>query len=167
MSLATRFWSRVKRGPGCWEWQGQARVKGYGRLQIGSRKDGSRRKVLAHRLAYELTYGPIPKDGSYHGVCVLHSCDNPICVRPSHLFLGTNHDNVLDKMKKGRHPRARPKKPARMPKEQNPNARLSEHQIKEIRKRYARGGITQAELAKEYGVVQPHISRIVREISWS
>lgn len=90
-----RFWRYVDRGGpnGCWSWIGaKCRKTGYGSLQI----DGTGRR--AHRFSYELHHGPIPD-----GMVVMHACDNPGCVNPAHLSLGTNQDNVDDKMAKGRH----------------------------------------------------------------
>lgn len=90
-----RFWAKVKRSPGqrCWLWQGGGHPFGYGQLHLG----GGSRHVLAHRYSWELAFGKVPR-GRY----VLHYCDNPKCVRPDHLFLGTQRDNVADMVQKGR-----------------------------------------------------------------
>lgn len=88
-----RFWSLVDKSGECWLWQGRTNNDGYGRLNVSKRQ-----QVYAHRYAYANIYGPIP-DGFF----VCHHCDNPRCVRPDHLFLGTNQDNVNDMVRKGRH----------------------------------------------------------------
>jgi hypothetical protein len=103
--LAERFWEKVdKRGPDeCWEWTASRNPDGYGHLRVGSLRDGTRRMRKAPRVAYELTHGPIPpSSASTHGTCVLHSCDNPGCCNPRHLFLGSQYDNIADMQAKGR-----------------------------------------------------------------
>lgn len=89
--VAERFWAKVRKTDGCWEWMGARRGKGYGQFYLNGRTQH------AHRVAWELVHGPIPP-----GMQALHRCDNPPCVRPADLFLGTNHDNVLDRHSKGR-----------------------------------------------------------------
>jgi hypothetical protein len=92
-----RIWdNKVVTETGCWEWQG-AKTKGYGMIGHGRRSDPGTRVKQVHRVAWELTYGPIPE-----GTSVLHSCDNPPCYNPTHLFLGTQADNVADMTAKGR-----------------------------------------------------------------
>ncbi len=88
--------TKYNESSGCLEWFGSKR-NGYGRMIIGSRTDGTRKSVSAHRISYELTYGEIPI-----GMEVCHKCDNPSCVNPSHLFLGTRQDNIDDRERKGR-----------------------------------------------------------------
>lgn len=92
-----RFWRKVQKGDGCWLWTGHVDAKGYGRFQVAPRQP-----VTASRFAYELTHGPIPQGEGYHGLCVMHVCDNPQCVRPDHLRLGTQKDNIRDAARKGR-----------------------------------------------------------------
>lgn len=91
------FWLKVRpRRNGCWEWTGCIHKSGYGMF-------GYNRKIhKTHRLAWIFTHGEIPKGEGYHGTCVCHKCDNPRCVNPEHLFLGSNHDNMLDRNAKGR-----------------------------------------------------------------
>lgn len=96
--LSQNFWARVDRTEECWVWNGP-RLKGnrYGLLQRHYHK------VYAHRVSWEMHFGPIP-----NGLFVLHRCDNPPCVRPDHLFLGTQTDNMADMNAKGRHARRGP-----------------------------------------------------------
>lgn len=95
MTLKDRFFTKVIKHHGadaCWEWIASKDVGGYGHLGRNGRV------VSAHRLSWEIKYGPIPA-----GMNVLHHCDNPACVRPDHLFLGTHSDNMRDMCAKGRH----------------------------------------------------------------
>ena len=97
--LRERFWAKVARGGSidCWEWQGHLTPKGYGQIYTGTYIDGRRCIKGAHRVAWELQRGDIPA-----GMQVCHICDNPSCVNPAHLFLGTQKDNMQDMSCKGR-----------------------------------------------------------------
>jgi hypothetical protein len=106
--------------------------------------------IPVHRLAWELTYGTIPG-----GLCVCHKCDNPPCVRPDHLFLGTKAENSADMVLKGRSPKG----------SRNGQARFAEAEIFAIREAYA-SGLTQVELAQMYSTSQTTISGIVRRATW-
>lgn len=107
LPIAQRFWLHLDRtvvkrpdlGP-CWEWQLGRNKDGYGRVSLGSgsRRTGNRRHLQAHRLSWELSNGDVPE-----GLNVLHRCDNPPCCNPTHLFLGTQKENMQDKVAKGRH----------------------------------------------------------------
>jgi hypothetical protein len=154
----TRFWSKVQKGTGCWEWRGgrYQPTRDYGSIKIGGR---SGRKVLTHRFSWEVAFGPIP-DGMY----VCHRCDNERCVRPAHLFLGRPIDNVRDMDRKGRANRA----PAWSvsPHRVKAHARLSEADVREIR-RLAAEGANIMFLSRIFEVSRPSIRDLLSGSSWS
>lgn len=96
--IADRFWSKVQKTDACWLWTSNVHHNGYG--QIAQSRNGATRQrwVWAHRVAWELTHGPIAD-----GLLVLHRCDTPLCVNPAHLFLGTHLENIADSVRKGRY----------------------------------------------------------------
>lgn len=147
--FAPRFWSHVNilGEDDCWLWQA-AIVKGYGKF-----KDDNRKHLASHRIAYELTYGPIPE-----GLLVCHECDTPLCCNPAHLFVGTPKDNMQDMVKKGRKGDAKGVK--------HGGAILTDEQVIEIR-RLSNAGHSGKELARQFGVGDTQIYRIVHRLRWS
>ena len=137
---------------GCWVWTGSKR-NGYGRLIVGSRTDGTRKIVSAHRLSYELTYGDIPE-----GMEVCHRCDNRCCVNPDHLFIGTHQDNMDDRERKGRN------KPPKG--ESNGRAKLSESDVLTIREK-RKSGVPFYKIAEEYGVHKKTVMDAVSGKHWA
>lgn len=148
-----RFWSKVEKTDGCWVWKGCRRSRAaYGCFIIG------KQKFQAHRISWELAHGSPP------ALCVLHRCDNVICVNPGHLFLGTRTDNNADRHAKGR---------SRGPQgTEHPASRLTPDAVRDIRARYVRGrpgipapnGITA--LARDFGVSHGIVSKIIRRRLW-
>ena len=155
-SISERFWSKVDRSGGpdaCWEWTG-AKNNGYGWFKC----DGKSRR--ASRVVWELEHGDIPG-----GLLVCHHCDNRACVNPAHLFLGTALDNNLDMIRKLRDgPRVHPERRPRG--ERHGCAKLACSDVEDIRRRYARGGISQGALAQVYSVSQSNVWKIVNGITW-
>ncbi len=143
------FWARVlKRDGDCWLWIGRLGVGGYGRV------DWRGSRIVAHRVAWELRFGPIPA-----GMKVLHVCDHPACVNPSHLFLGTQADNVADMKAKGRgNPRHG---------ELNSRPKLTWKAVEEIRSRYVPRRVPISLLAREYGVSTSAVFDVLSGRTWN
>lgn len=148
--LAERFWEKVdKRGPDdCWLWTAALNHSGYGRFAISSDH-----LVQAHRFSYELVHGPIPD-----GMNVCHSCDNPPCVNPAHLWPGTDADNSQDMARKGR-------ANFHFYGENHPRSKLTKAEALEIL-RLAALGYSGAELGRMFGICDSHARKIIRRLSW-
>jgi hypothetical protein len=159
LSDADRFWSRVKKGDWCWDWQGFKNPDGYGLFWFGDNNKA------AHRVAWILTNGEIPG-----GLFVCHHCDNPGCVRPDHLFLGTAADNNADMAKKGRAKLAALIRNLRHPGyqckgEDHPNSKLTSCDVIFIRKFY-RNGETLRSLSEKYGISRTTVHRVATGRIW-
>lgn len=164
------FNSRIDRRPrksGCWHWTGATGDSvGYGAFRAGQN-----RATATHRVAYALWNGPIPS-----GLCVCHECDNPKCVNPGHLWLGTNSDNLRDMHRKGRGvPPVAPrgdkcnfiKNPEIIPRgEFHRSAKLKRRDVIAIRKRYATGDISMAKLGAEYGINPSSAYFVISRRTW-
>jgi len=142
--LKDKFWSHVdiKLKNECWNWKKSLDINGYGKF-------GAYKK--AHRVAYKLTYGKIPK-----GKIVMHKCDNPACCNPHHLRLGTQQDNVTDMINKNRQCKG----------ENVQNSKLTKIKVDRIRKMYKSGKYSQQEIGTKFGITQSHIGRIIRHVRW-
>jgi hypothetical protein len=143
--LVVRFWRRVvvAGARDCWVWVGLTNSSGYGRI-FKSRY----RSLIAHRLSWEIKMGKIPT-----GMCVLHKCDNRLCVNPRHLFLGTRGDNAADMVRKNRTAKG----------EGHSQSKLSEKEVLEIRKRKDQSKA----LAKRFAVSIGTINEIRRRATWA
>lgn len=139
MNTPEEFWAHVVKAPGdgCWTWRGAPLGQ---RVVVRWRAGRNRNPLIAYRLAYELENGPIPV-----GLYACHNCDNPSCVRPSHIFLGTQRDNMQDAARKGR----------------IRGAVASDAQVAEARRMYA-GGQPLRVVAAEFGVSSTTVYRWVR-----
>ena len=146
-NYSDRFWEKVAivgNTAECWDWQAGHTTNGYGSFRVRGRT------LKAHRCAWELVNGPIP-----FGMQVLHHCDNPPCVNPAHLFLGTHVDNMADRTEKGRVPRG----------EDNGSARLTENNVRAIQRLYA-SGLTYETVAYNFDVVKGTVGDIIRGKNW-
>lgn len=144
-TLSERFWSKVDvRGPDeCWPWTASCFGDGHGQFGIDYSMAG------AHRVAWTLTNGPIPK-----GEWVLHKCNDPACCNPNHLYLGDHQDNVDDMVRSGVQRG-----------ERHHNAKLIEAEVLQIYELHA-AGVSQQALAIRFGVCNAHINRIVESETW-
>lgn len=158
-----RFWDKVDRSKieGCWNWTAHKTLFGYGRFSINGRL------VMAHRFSFALLNGYIPT-----GINVCHTCDNPTCVNPLHLWLGTTAENSADKIKKGRancpkgeqhHMRKYPELAKRG--SENGNSKLTDQNVRDIKTALSIGEF-QRPIAARFRVTQRVISLIKRGESW-
>jgi len=152
--LEKRFWEKVRKAGECWEFVGWRGRDGYGRIR------GFRSQMIhAHRLSWILHYGTIPDE-----LCVCHHCDNPPCVRPDHLFIGTHGDNARDREQKGRGKRVNGTNHHR--------SKLSPMDVRVIRRLYSRRdplmkrGLSSPQIAEIWDVDQTVISKIIRREIW-
>jgi hypothetical protein len=139
--LHVGFWEKVRKadGDGCWEWMGCRTSFGHG--QLGRYRPGGGQDVFyAHRVSYEFAHGPIPA-----GLCVLHNCDNPPCVNPAHLRLGTQAENVRDMKDKFR----------------SGTQKLSREQVAEMISMVV-AGVRRGDVATKFGVSTMTVGRYVR-----
>ena len=178
---------------GCMEWIAGKFPSGYGCFNAGDSNHSQR----SHRASYEHFVGPIPE-----GLMVLHNCDNPGCVRPDHLRVGTHADNTRDKNERNRNAtgdkngtRRHPEKlargdmhharlhPERMSRgethysrltpeklargEKNKASKLTEQDVIQIRSLFSAGGVTYSDLARQYGVERPSITRVIKRETWN
>lgn len=143
-TLEERFWAKVRKTDDCWTWTAGGDVDGYGAFSR------NRQPVKAHRYSWELHFGPIAD-----GLWVLHRCDNPRCVRPDHLFLGTHTENMADMKRKGRSQRG----------ERTHFAKLTDLEVAQIRAAVSRGE-RHVKLAEQYNVNRATISMIALGNTW-
>lgn len=149
-SLRSRFLGKysIDRDSGCWNWKASLAGKGYGQLKA----TGGHGQLYAHRVSYQIHFGDIPE-----GKSVLHRCDNPKCVNPDHLFIGTKKDNAQDMKSKGRH----------LYGERNGSAILSSKDVLSIKKLLSEKVLSQSRIGELFGISQIEVSRIHRGIRWA
>lgn len=147
-----RFWSKVRKSlDGCWEWTAYRDKRGYGRMGTTDPR-GRQVLIYAHRVSYEMHLERPPADRD-----VLHKCDNPSCVRPDHLFLGTQAQNNADMIAKGRH--------RSVAGEANHNAKATCDVVREMRARH-RAGESAASLGRQFGISNGNACNIVKGKAW-
>ncbi len=146
--IAARFWAKVEKGEGCWNWTASTQKGGYGQFGIRALRVSN---FKATHVALWLATGEWPPAG----VSVCHACDNPKCVRPDHLFLGTPTENMQDSSQKHRIQNGR----------RHWNARLTEAQVLEVRRLKA-DGLRNCEIVRKTGLTDRLVSRIVTGSRW-
>jgi predicted DNA-binding protein YlxM (UPF0122 family) len=149
--LEQRFWKFVNKTDTCWLWTGATRGFGYGAINTGG-KNG--KTEAAHRASWLIHFGDIPND-----LCICHHCDNPLCVRPDHLFLGTRADNNHDMQNKGR-------ASGGAQGEKHHQSKLTQEQVVEIRTAFHKHPAKLQEIANQYGVTLQTIQRLIQGDSW-
>jgi len=147
--IENRFWKYVHKTETCWIWTGAKAGNGYG--VTSKHIDGIKRQVYAHRVSYELDNGPIPK-----GLYVLHSCDNPSCINPKHLYTGTQLDNMRDCLHKGRTAKGH----------YLPQSKLKEKDVVNIRSIRENTNLTYRQIGLIFNVDAQSIWNIVNRKSW-
>ena len=142
-----RFWKYVdkKSNDKCWNWTGCCDKDGYGHIGVNGKL------IRSHRFSWILKNGTVPDE-----IYVLHKCDNPKCVNPSHLFLGTQQDNIKDKIYKNRQAKG----------EKNGSSKLTVNQVKQIRHLCREGQLTQVKIGKIFHINQTTVSRICTIKNW-
>jgi HNH endonuclease len=153
-AAAERFWAKVRTEPGpCWEWQAKLRGAGYGSLRLKSEAGSA--MARAHRISYVLHHGEIPES-----MVVRHTCDNPSCVNPSHLLLGTQADNVADRVRRGRSYDLRG--------ENNHSSKLNAEAVRQILALLASPNPPkQKDIAAQFGVSCETICAIKKRRNWA
>jgi len=146
LSLKERFFKYVSKGSDCWEWLGSKDNNGYGKIRVDGKPE------LASRTSWRIHYGDIPK-----GLCVCHHCDNPSCVNPEHLFVGTQKDNVIDMKNKGRE-----RKVGKSGENHN-LAKVTEEIVKKIRLE----GNTSKEYCDSVGLSKSAVHSILTRKTWA
>jgi hypothetical protein len=147
--MVERFWRNIRKGhpDECWEWIGTISDTGYGKIHRGGKYGGD---DYAHRYSYQLAYGEFDKS-----LFVCHKCDNPPCVNPAHLFLGTHEDNMRDAVSKGRS----------VHHDKQWACKLTPESVREIR-RLAAEGVPRGEIALRFGVSVPTVIDAIRRRTW-
>lgn len=151
-AAAKRFWRKVDRSGDCWLWLGGKYSDGYG--QMSFRLDGRAVGIGTHRVSYVLHNGPIPP-----GMCVMHKCDTPGCVNPAHLSLGTHAENMHDMIRKGRR--------ASTAGQSHGKAKLTDDDVRTIRRLAEKGHLQQKEIGWLFGIKQAQVSKIKLRKMWA